>query len=241
MALTVLLAVVGLLGPGVAGAPGQAGQATEEPAGSVLEARLEAVIPGNRGSVPVRLEFRVAPSPSTRVMPVTLLQMDPARVAPLRVSVDGRGVQVTMREERPRFFSGEIPLPGPAPARGPLQVVVQYDVIAGWDEGGRLVVPVVAPAWTPADPNPRSFIATVRIPAGMGVASTFPTSVLSSPRGAEGGEVVIALQAVPSVLNLRTSLDGSPGLTLEGVLDRLVVAVLLVMLLLGIRFIRRPE
>jgi hypothetical protein len=75
----------------------------------------------------------------------------------------------------------------------------------------------------------------------MRVASTFPTSVLSRPRGDEGGEIVVALQAVPSVLILRTSQAGSPGLTLERALDGVVVAALLVMVFLGIRFFRRPE
>jgi hypothetical protein len=240
VALRIFLAVAGLLGPGIDAVPGQVGQASEESASSVQQARLEATIPDRRESVPVRLEFLVLPSPSTRAMPVTVLQMDPARLSPLQVSVDGRGVEVRMREERRRFFAGEIPLPGGGPGGAPVEVVAQYDVLDGWDEGGKLVLPVVAPGWTPTDPGPRSFVATLRIPPGMRVASTFPTSVLSRPRDSEGGEILIGLQAVPSILNLRASMAGSPGLTLERALDGFVVVTLLVMAFLGIRFIRRP-
>ena len=58
------------------------------------------------------------------------------------------------------------------------------------------------------------------------------------PEGAGGGSYQVALQSVPSMLILRMAEGEAPFLTLERILDILVVSILLVMGLLGVRFLR---
>jgi hypothetical protein len=78
----------------------------------------------------------------------------------------------------------------------------------------------------------------VEIPEGLAVTGSFPTSVLARPRGTDGGTFLVGLQGVPAVMSLRVSRSGKGLLTLERGLDALVVLVLLVMGVMGWRYLR---
>ncbi len=231
--------------------------------GGVLRLHMDAVLPQGIGPVPVSLDYRVLPDPGTREMGLTLLLSGEVRVDSLRASLQTREVPVAMEEVRPGYWLGRVALgglgkegvEGPEPGRAlgerevgapekavdTVRVSITYLVSNAWEGGGRVVLPVVASQWVPVDPHPRSFVGSVRIPSGLSVTESFPTSVVARPEGAEGGSYQMALQGIPSMLLLRTVQGEGPLFTLEGILDLVVVGLLLLMGVAGVRFLRREE
>jgi hypothetical protein len=63
--------------------------------------------------------------------------------------------------------------------------------------------------------------------------------VVGRPEEAEGGTYEVALQGMPSMMVLRVTEGAAPFLTLERVLDALVLSVLAVMGLAGLRYLRK--
>jgi hypothetical protein len=184
--------------------------------------------------VQVHLILRVLPEEGVRELPVTLLSPAPTRLEELTVN----GTPLEMVEERPFFRTASLPLPQGDTFEG-VTVELAYTVHGAWEEGGRVTVPVPAPLWLPQDPQPATFVANLRIPPGVGVLESFPTSVALRPDGTNGGDYRVTLQSVPSMLILRMVDGEMPLLTVERVLDAGVVLLLVVMGLLGVGYLRR--
>lgn len=235
--------------PGVPAEP-LAGQSTIR--GAILEADL---IQGP-GPIPVTLELDVRPDSEAVDLPLTLLTPEDTRLSDLRASWEGGDLSLRVLQLRPHYWTGTVRLPVPTetPATGdsgaearslepasrsPVTLRIAYRVDGGWEGGRRIVVPVPAPTWVPEDPHPGTFRARVRVPEGLTVTESFPTSVVARPDGAEGGTYEVALQGMPSMLVLRVAQGEAPALTLEGVLDVLVVMVLVLMGLAGLRYLRK--
>ncbi|MGW8268133.1 MAG: hypothetical protein ACWGSQ_17330, partial [Longimicrobiales bacterium] len=190
--------------------------------------------------IPVEMEYRLLPDSGSREVGLTLLSPGSTRLLALRASWAGGTLPLTLLELRPHYWSGSVTLPTregerPAPA---LTLRLTYEVDGGWEGPGRATVPILAVTWVPRDPHPRTFVARVDVPAGVTVTESFPTSVVTRPRGAEGGSYEMALQGVPAMLVLRTVQGEAPFLTLEGILDGFVVAVLLLIGALGVRYLK---
>jgi hypothetical protein len=246
MALSVL-AVLGVLSifaePGVApdGLPDQAealGAEGDRTSGRLLRARMEADLARGTDQVTVTLEYQVAAGPDALSIPLSVLLMDPAVLSPIRAEVDGTPASVALREVRPLYFAGKIALDSGAGPSDSVGITLTYRVTGNPPRAERAVLPLVVPLWEPSNARPQTFQATVRIPAGLSITGSFPTSVLSRPRGDEGGAMVVGLQGVPSVLTLRLATGEPPLLTVERALDGVVVLGLLLMAVVGWRHLR---
>ena len=207
--------------------------------GVLLDVRMEVALPTEPGPVEVRLLFQLSGEAESLDLPFTLLTPAPSRIVGLRVRHGEEEERLTPEEVRTHYWTGAIQLPQLVEPGDTLILELRYSVEGGWSDGGRVTIPIPAPVWTPQDPRPRTFLATVTVPQGWVITESFPTSVVQRPVGAGGGQYQVALQSVPSMLVLRMFEGEAPFLTLERVLDILVVSALLIMGLLGIRFLRR--
>ena len=207
------------------------------------------------GLVPVVLEYRLLPDPETREVGLTLLSPGDSRLLSMRASWAGGDLPLRLLELRPHYWSGTVTLParveaqGEGGERGAMRALspsageavtlrLTYDVDGGWEDAGRVLVPILAVSWLPREPHPRTFVARVEVPSGVTVTESFPTSVVERPVGAGGGSYQVALQGVPSMLVFRMVRGEPPFFTLERILDILVVGALLLMGGLGIRFLK---
>jgi len=207
---------------------------------ALLDGRIEVRLPSPGARIPVTMEYRLLPDSGSREVGLTLLSPGSTRLLAVRASWAGGSLPLKLLELRPHYWTGSVTLPtggerSPAP---PLTVGLTYEVDGGWEESGRATVPILAVTWVPRDPHPRTFVARVEVPAGVSVTESFPTSVVTRPRGAEGGPYEMALQGVPAMLVLRTVQGEAPGVTLEGILDTFVLVFLLLMGALGIRYLK---
>jgi len=206
--------------------------------GTFLDARMEVVLPAGPGPISVRLEYRVLEDDDILEFPFTLLTAVPPQIMGLRTLHDGKEELLTVGELRPHYWTGAISIPSRTGAGDTLSVGFLYSVEGGFGEKGRVTIPIPAARWTPRDPRPQTFLATVDVPPGWTITESFPTSVVHRPDGALGGSYQVALQSVPSMLILRMVEGESPFLTLERILDILVVSLLFIMALLGVRYLR---
>jgi hypothetical protein len=205
--------------------------------GLLLDARMEAVLPSDPAPVEVRLTVRVLPGGESAGLPLTLLTADSTRVEGL--TVDGTPLQLV--QARPHYWTALLPLPGRGNGAEGLTLELAYAVHGAWGADDRITLPVPAPAWIPRDPQPRTFVATVAVPPGLGIVESFPTSVTLRPHGTQGGDYQVRLQSVPSMLILRMARGKMPLLTVERFLDLSVLFLRVFMGFLGIRYLRREE
>lgn len=227
---------------------------------TMVGGRMEAVLALGPEAIPVSMDYRILPGPGVRAMGFSILLTGPARVDSLRAFREGAELPVALRELRPGYWTGEVSLDLPVSGSGqmpppgatnregeealpttppePLEVRLTYVVKDAWEGEGRVVLPTVALEWVPSDPHPRTFIGELLIPRGLSVVESFPTSVTSRPESSEGGAYEVALQGVPALLMLRTVTGEPPFLTLERSLDAFVILLLIIMGVVGVRFLR---
>ena len=223
--------------------------------GFLLDARMNVSLPPPGEAVEVRITYRLLPEPGAEEIPLSALVTEPAAIVSLRALVDGKDVapsgeslpSLHFQEVRDHFMEGATRLSVPAAAvAGPLSLQLTYLVRGAWPEGAKAVLPLVVPRWAPREPDPTTFVATVEPPLGYAITESFPTSVLSrfasgtnrqSPRPPDSYE--IGLQGVPAMVILRLKEGEVPAVTLERALDLLVVAVLLAMGVMGLRYMGR--
>jgi hypothetical protein len=232
---------------------GQDGGQTAQ--GFLVDAGVQITLPQSGSPIPVQLTYRLQAESGAAEIPLSLLTPDSTRVANIRMLVeDGdfspsaplqepmERAAFTLIPVRDHFSEGSVEIPGRGSGSGgSLSLGISYTVECGWDDGGRVTLPLVVPRWIPEQPAPNTFTAVVEVPAGATVLGSFPTSVSSRPQPEEGGTLVIGLQAVPSILVLRTAFGDPPPLTTEGMLDLLVVLILLAMGGWGYRYLRGRE
>jgi hypothetical protein len=125
--------------------------------------------------------------------------------------------------------------------RDSITLQISYLVEGGWDEDGRATIPLVVPRWVPFEPLPETFTARIAVPEGLTVSSSFPTSVTRKPRPGSEGNYELGLQGVPAMLILRTEPGSGSFLTVERILDLVVILILLVMGAAGLRYLRGKE
>lgn len=208
------------------------------------------------GPISVALELEIRPDSGAVDLPLTLLTPGDTRLSDLRASWNGGDLSLRILRLRPHYWTGTVRLPGSQQAsttgdpgaqgpgsgsgpRPPVTVRITYRLEGGWEDEGRITVPVPAPAWVPEDPHPETFRARVRVPKGLTVTESFPTSVVARPDGPGGGRYEVALQGMPSMLILRVVRGEAPALSLELLLDGLVVLTLVLMGLAGLQYLRK--
>ena len=203
----------------------------------LLRGELAVELPSVPEPVSVSLTYGLQPGPGATEVGFTLLAPGNTAVRAVETRLDDGRLPLRLDEIRPRYWTGAVPLP--AVGQPNLTLQIDYLVDGAWGDDGRIVLPLITPGWIPQDPHPRTFVAGIMVPPGITVTESFPTSVVARPVGASGGRYEIALQGVPAMLVLRVVPGEAPFLSLERLLDILVVALLLVMGALGLRYLRR--
>ncbi len=203
----------------------------------LLKGELAVELPPAQAPVPVSLAYVFHPGPGATEVEFTLLAPGSTAIRALEARWGDGRLPLRLDEIRPRYWTGALPLP--AVGQPSLSLQIDYLVERAWGDDGRIVLPLITPVWVPQDPHPRTFVARITVPPGLTVIESFPTSVVARPETAGGGRYEIALQGVPAMLVLRIVPGEAPFLTLERVLDILVVTLLLVMGALGLRYLRR--
>ena len=210
---------------------GLANPVPTEAQGLLRDALMEVDLPREPGPVPVRVTYRLLQDTLADGVPLTLLSPSPTRVRGKALEREFFfGGFPDFLQVRPHFSTAEVPFVS--------TLTLEYSVEGAWSGNNRVTLPIPAPGWVPERPLPRTFVARVTAPAGWTVLESFPTSVTQRPPDAGGGVYEVALQGVPSMLILRLSRGPAPVLTLERLLDILVVAGLFLMAVLGLRHLK---
>ena len=193
------------------------------------------------GAAVVSMSYRLQVVPETRVVPFTLLLFAPAHVEEISAQVDGEVLQVRMPGAGAPRLEGEIELPAALGASGELSLDLGYRVEGAVREEGpgvRIVLPMLAVDWAPAEARPGVFQAEVALPGGMEAREIFPVTPTG---GSTPGMARASLQVLPAVVQVRARPEGSVGLSLPGVLELLVLIVVIACGMAGLRFVRRAR
>ena len=191
------------------------------------------------GAADVSMSYRLEVEPGIRVVPFTLLLFAPASVAEVSAQVGGEALAVRMPGAGGPRLEGEIELPAALGASGQVSLDVGYRVEGAVREDGggvRIVLPMLAVDWAPAEARPGMFQAEVTLPEGMEAREIFPVTVSG---GATPGMARASLQVLPAVVQVRARPEGNLGLSLPGVLELLVLIAVIVCGMAGLRLVRR--
>ncbi|MCY4647386.1 MAG: hypothetical protein OXE73_10985 [Gammaproteobacteria bacterium] len=191
------------------------------------------------GAADVSMSYRLEVEPGMRVVPFTLLLFAPASVAEVSAQVGGEALAVRMPGAGGPRLEGGIELPTALAASGQLSLDVGYRVEGAVREDGggvRIVLPMLAVDWAPAEARPGMFQAEVTLPEGMEAREIFPVTVSG---GATPGMARASLQVLPAVVQVRARPEGNLGLSLPGVLELLVLIAVIACGMAGLRLVRR--
>ena len=216
------------------------GAAGDAAAGQVIRVDVSADA-RETGAAVVSMSYRLQVVPETRVVPFTLLLFAPAHVEEISAQVDGEVLQVRMPGAGAPRLEGEIELPAALGASGELSLDLGYRVEGAVREEGagvRIVLPMLAVDWAPAEARPGVFQAEVALPGGMEAREIFPVTPTG---GSTPGMARASLQVLPAVVQVRARPEGSVGLSLPGVLELLVLIVVIACGMAGLRFVRRAR
>ena len=191
------------------------------------------------GTAVVSMGYRLEVEPDTRVIPFTLLLFAPAHVEEISAQVDGEVLPLRMADAEAPRLEGEIELPAALATSGRLSLDLGYrveDAVLEEGVGVRIVLPMLAVDWAPAEARPGVFQAEVALPEGMEAREIFPVTPTG---GSTPGVARASLQVLPAVVQVRARPEGSLGLSLPGVLELLVLIVVIACGMMGLRFVRR--
>ena len=226
--------------------------------GVLLEARTQVHLPAPEGVARVEVSYLVRPREGATEIPLSQLTPGPLRIESLRASLnpdlisedmlssgedatrgDGEIPGFELALVRNHYWGGAAPIPPDLSREGnTLALTFNYEVHGAWSGVGRADIPLVVPLWIPADPTPETFQASIQLPPGYSVSSSFPTSPVSRASLPPGQPFELGLQAVPAVLVLRITPGEPPLFTLEGSLDVMVLFILLAMGIMGFRSLK---
>ena len=193
------------------------------------------------GAAVVSMGYRLEVGPDTRVVPFTLLLFAPAHVEEISAQVDGEVLPLSMTDFGAPRLEGEIEVPAALASSGQVSLDVGYRVEDAVQEDGagvRVVLPMLAVDWAPAEARPGVFQAEVALPGGMEAREIFPVTPTG---GSTPGMARASLQVLPAVVQVRARPEGSLGLSLPGVLELLVLIVVIACGMVGLRFVRRAR
>ncbi len=191
------------------------------------------------GAAFVSMNYQLELGTETRVVPFTLLLFAPASVGEISAQAGGVVLPLRMTEDGGPRLEGEIELPAGLAGSGPISLDLGYwveDAVRSEGEGVRVVLPLLAIDWAPAEASPGTFEAEVTLPEGMEAREIFP---VTPSGGAIPGVARASLQVVPAVVQVRARPEGSFGLSLPRVLELLVLIVVIACGMAGLRYVRR--
>jgi hypothetical protein len=165
----------------------------------------------------------------------------PAHVEDISAQVNGEVLPLRMADAGAPRLEGGIELPAARATSERLSLEVGYRVEGAVLEEGagvRVVLPMLAVDWAPAEARPGMFQAEVALPGGMEAREIFPVTPTG---GSTPGVARASLQVLPAVVQVRARPEGSLGLSLPGVLELLVLIVVIACGMMGLRFVRRAR
>ena len=224
----------------VAGAGPVAGQEGDEdgPAGRVVRVAVSADA-RETGAAFVSMNYQLQVGKETGTVPFTLLLFASATVADISAQAGGEVLELRLTDDSAPRLEGEIELPGALSGSEQVSLDLGYrveDAVRADGEGVRVVLPMLAVDWAPAEALPGMFEAEVALPEGMAAREIFPVTPAG---GATPGVARASLQVVPAVVQIRARPEGSFGLSLPGVLELLVLIVVIACGMAGLRYVRR--
>ena len=191
------------------------------------------------GAALVFMNHRLEVQPETDAIPFTLLLFAPTDVEEISARVDGETLAVRVADDGGPRLEGEVELPAALASSGRVTLDLDYRVAEAVraDGGGvRVVLPMLAVDWAPAEARPRMFQAEVTLPEGMAAREVFPVTPAG---GSAPGVARTSLQVVPAVVRVRARPEGSLGFSLPGVLELLVLVAVIACGMAGLRYVRR--
>lgn len=217
MAAGVLGLAVALLVPGVAlAAPSVHGG--------------QADIEVDPGGTRVRLQYVVQnDDPAVTAVRLSLLRAHDTSVRDLVISAGGEPLTVEMSERGPAM-TVQVPLPAAAAGGESFEFTAEYVVdgaVSGSGDMQEVVVPILAPTWTPVAQNDL-FQATVRLPSGVTFVEGFPVAPASVEESGGASVVQYRNPVVPAMIRAVVSQGPAPFFTFQRGMDLLVVLVLVV-------------
>lgn len=193
---------------------------------------------GSTGPASVSMTYELDIDSGIDRVPFTVLVFAPTRVDAITAVLAQESLQVSLTDTGPLRLAGEIHLPGPAPASELIAMRIGYRVdeaVRATEAEVRVVLPVVAVDWPPAEALPGVFTADITLPEGMTAREVFPTTAGS---GAEDGVARASLQVVPAVVQVRARPEGNAAFSLPQALELLVLTIIVGLGVAGLRFLR---
>lgn len=246
----VALAGLSLLAFSLAAAEGgaQPTPGTEgRPAVEGVRLRLDAV--DGDAAPRVELEYRLRIPTGTREIPLHGLRFAGVGFGPVDARLDGRPVEVSLRQRGRLVRSATVPVPaGTRPGDGRL-LRLTYSLqgpasgMASEDRGAAfdLAVPLLRVDWAPTESDEDIFRASVILPAEARLTERLPTVPLERTTEGEGAAYAFSLPAAPSLLRFRGRWGEGRVLTLGRWVDLGVLVLLAALGLAGWRASRRAE
>ena len=191
------------------------------------------------GAAFVSMNYQLEVGDETGAVPFTLLLFAPATVGEISAQTGGEALEVRVTDAAGPRLEGEIELPVSLAGSEQLSLDLGYwvgDAVREDGAGVRVVLPMLAVDWVPAEALPGMFEAEVALPDGMEAREVFP---VTPSGGATPGVARASLQVLPAVVQVRALPEGSFGLSLPGVLELLVLIVVIACGMAGLRYVRR--
>ena len=193
------------------------------------------------GATFVSMNYELELATGTGAVPFTVLLFAPATVGEITARSGGEALAVRMTEAGAPRLEGEIELPAELAGSGRLSLELGYrvgDAVREEGAGVRVVLPMLAVDWAPAEARPGMFQAEVTLGEGMEAREIFP---VTPSGGTAPGAARASLQVLPAVVRVRALPEGSVGLSLPGVLELLVLIVVVACGTAGLRYVRRAR
>ena len=241
-------AATGILGAALPGGGGpmsgwDGGGGVQDAAGAEAGGQVVGVVVSadarEPGAALVSMNYQLEMGPETDAVPFAILLFAPATVGEITARAGERALAVRLPDTGAPRLEGEIELPAELARPGRMSLELDYRVdgaVRAEGAGVRVVLPMLAVDWAPAEARPGMFRAEVTLPDGMEAREIFPVT----PSGAGvPGVASASLQVLPAVVRVRALPEGSVGLSLPGVLELLVLVVVVACGMAGLRYVRR--
>ncbi len=187
----------------------------------------------------VSMNYRLEVGKETAAIPFTLLLFAPATVGEISAQAGGEVLPLRLTDDSAPRLEGEIELTDALSGSEQVSLDLGYwveDAVRADGEGVRVVLPMLAVDWSPAEALPGMFEAEVTLPEGMEAREIFP---VTPSGGATPGVARASLQVLPAVVQVRALPEGSVGISLPGVLELLLLAAVIACGMAGLRYVRR--
>ncbi len=192
------------------------------------------------GSASVDARYYLEPA-GAHELELKSLTFEGRRAANVRAFVGESEVSFRARQTAAGNLDGVVPLPA---ATERLRLRLTYEVLplpSAPRDPAVVALPMFVPTWPSREALPRTFTATVALPAGTVAYTGFPSDfklVRSIDRTSDANVYSFSLPVMPALLRLGTAHGSAPLLTLERGVDLATLSLLGILGVLGWRRLR---